>query len=227
MKKEETKLLPYDLQFFADDSGDGNGSAGSDENGGSDSGNEGAKDQASQNNPGEKTFTQTQVSAMMAKEKNEGKRSILKSLGFSDEKEAKSAIDAYNAFMNSRKTDEEKNADDVKKANTERDESILRAVAAENKLTCFENGVNKESIDDVLAIASTKVNDNKSLEDVLKEMKKDKKYASFFDGISQGSGTGKQPGHQINGGGSEKLGEYGKALASMNKVEKKEGSSFF
>ena len=72
-------LLPLNLQFFADGSDEGN-------NGGNDSStpagdNGDKKGNEDQTKSGEKTFTQEQVTAMMAKEKNEGKRSILKSLG--------------------------------------------------------------------------------------------------------------------------------------------------
>lgn len=214
------KLLPINLQFFAeeggsDDSGADNGS----------NGNEGGNQDQ---NSGEKTFTQSQVSAMMAKEKNEGKRSILKSLGFKDENEAKAAVNAYNAFINSGKTDEQKNADDVNKANEEKNESLARAIAAENKLTCFEIGVNKDSVDDVLAIANTKVTDSKDLKTVLEEMKKDNRYSSFFkeDDGSSNSGTGVTPGHS-KGASSPNIGELGKRLGEKNALPKDNKSSFF
>ncbi|MBO7695436.1 MAG: hypothetical protein J6T10_22655 [Methanobrevibacter sp.] len=214
MKNEEIKtMLPLNLQFFAEDDG-GNGNGNEDQT-------------LEKENSGEKTFTQSQVSTMMAKEKNEGRRSILKLLGFSNEEEAKSAIAAYNAFVNSQKDDKEKNADDVKKANEEKSASEARAIAAENKLVCFENGVNKEYIDDVLAIAALKISDEKDLEHVLKDMKKDNKYSSFFtSGKESSNGTGVNPGHQ-GGRSSDKQGELGKRLGSVSNTGKEQKSSFF
>ena len=220
MEKREKELLPWNLQFFAEDDG-------SDDSGTGDNGGSGEDQNSGDDNSGEKTFTQTQVSAMMTREKNEGKRSILKSLGFNNEDEAKKAMEAYNAFMNHNKTEGEKNSDDVKKANEEKNESELRAIAAENKLTCFECGVNKDSIDDVLAIASTKVTESKNLEQVLKEMKKENKYSSFFNTSDQSnSGTGRNPGHQ-KGGTSGEAGELGKRLAGLSSGQSKDQKSNF
>ena len=48
-----------------------------------------------------------------------------------------------------------------------------RAAAAEAKLACVTAGVQKDSIDDVLAIAAAKVTDDKNLDAVLEEMKKE------------------------------------------------------
>lgn len=224
MEKKELKLLPLDLQFFAEGSDEGaDGDVDNKGNDGSD-----VKDQASNNNPGEKTFTQAQVSAMMAKEKNEGKRSALKALGFNSEADAKKAIEAYNSFLNLQKTDEQKLSDEIKKAQDESNENLSRAIEAENKLSCLEAGVNKESLADVLAIASTKVTDEKDLSKVLEEMKKDKRYSSFFEGSQVGSGTGTPPGHSSsindNGGGK---GELGKRLAEASIAPKKTESNFF
>lgn len=223
MEKELKNLLAYNLQFFAEDGG---AESDNSDNGASEDANGGQEDQNSKES-GERTFTQTQVSAMMTKEKNEGKRSVLKSLGFKDEAEAKSAFAAYKAFVDSQKSEQEKNADDVKNANAERDESIARAIAAENKLTCFEAGVGKDSIDDVLAIASTKVNDSKDLEQVLKEMKKDNRYSGFFNTNTQnGSGTGRNPNHSNSVKDKNEFGDLGKRLAGNNQSSEKK-SSFF
>lgn len=223
MVKREKMMFPLNLQFFAeDDDNSGN------ENNGNDNGDESNKDQ--NDNSGEKkekTFTQSQVSAMMTKEKNEGKRSILNSLGFKTEDEAKKAINLYNALVNSQKTEEEKSKEDVNKANDDKNQALSRAEAAENKLTCFEAGVDKDSIDDVLAIARTKVSDSKTLSDVLDDMKKETRYASFFKSTNSGSGTGSNPKH-TGGSGSENPGDYGKQLALGNSTAKKDtGSKYF
>lgn len=218
MKSKEVKLMfPLDLQYFAD--GDGNNDDSNNGNGNPNGGNE---DQNSGNgNSGERTFTQSEVSNMMTKEKNEGKKSILKILGFKNEEEAKSAIESYNKYMESQKTEAEKAKDELEKISGSVAEQTKRAEDAENKLLCFMNGVNKDSIDDVLALASLKVSDTKSLDKVLEEMKKDAKYASFFENSNGGNngGTGSQPGHNSAGGnGNNSKGSYGKSLAERNKV---------
>ena len=210
-------MFPLDLQYFADDGNNNeNGNGNENPNGGN-------EDQNSGNgNSGERTFTQSEVSNMMSKEKNEGKRSILKALGFKNEEEAKNAIESYNKYMESQKSEAEKAKDELAKVTGSIAEQTKRAEDAENKLLCFMNGVNKDSIDDVLALAGLKVSETKTLDKVLEEMKKDAKYASFFEnsnGGSNGGGTGSQPGHNSAGGnGGASKGSYGKSLAERNKV---------
>lgn len=199
MKKKD--LMPFNLQFFAeggDDNGEGNG--------------EGSQ--------GEKTFTQSQVNGMMAKEKNEGKRSILKSLGFDKEEDALAAIKELETFRNSKKTQDELNKEELGKTKDALGKANERAIAAENKLTCISNGVDTDCVDDILAIAKSKVTDEKSLEDVVKEMKEDSRYKSFFTNPKAKSGTGSTPGHSGNNDDNES--DNGKRLAEMRNASKKE-----
>lgn len=209
-KKNEEKLLRYDLQLFAegDDAGSDNG-----DNGNNDDVNHGTDDQ----NRGDKTFTQSEVSNMMAKEKKEGKRAVLKALGFESEDDAKKAIEKYNEYLETQKTESEKQKEALDKANSEKNEALNRAKAAENKVACYNSGIATEYIEDVLAIASTKVSDEKDLTEVLKEMKEDKKYESFFakDSSSSKHGTGSNPGH--SGSENEDKNDLGKRLAEQRK----------
>ncbi len=210
-RKNEEKLLRYNLQLFAeDDSGNNDGN----NNDNNEDANHGAEDQ----NHGEKTFTQSEVSNMMTKEKNEGKRSVLKALGFKSEDEAKEAIEKYNKYLEDQKTEAEKQTEALNKANDEKAEAIKRAQEAENKVACYNSGIITEYIDDVLAIASTKVTEEKDLVTVLKEMKEDKKYKSFFEkdsGSGSKHGTGSNAGHSGNDNEDKK--DLGKRLAEQRK----------
>ena len=218
---KENKRIPLNLQFFADD---GNG----DEN--TDNKQNENKDSNNSDNGGEKrqekTFTQEQVNGMMAKEKNEGKKSVLKALGFGSEEEAKKAIQLYNAMIESQKSEEEKAKEAFEKSDREKEEYRIRAEEAEFKALCLEYGVDKDYVSDILAIAKLRVDDKKDMNKVLSEMQKDKKYSSFFQ--KQSEGTGSDPGH--SGGSSSSTGDYGKKLAermSGNRSENKKVSSFF
>jgi len=220
---KNVKLFPLNLQFFASDDGaDNNVDNGQNESQSNTNGSTGNTD----GKEDEKTFTQDQVNSMMAREKNEGKRSVLKSLGFSNEEEAKKAITLFNAMMDSQKTAEEKLDEELSKKDQELSEYKNRAFEAENKLLCLENGVNKDSVDDVLAIAKCKVTDSKNLSKVLSEMKKDSKYSSFFTS-AENNGTGNDPGH--SGSSFVGKGEYGKGLAErvMGNAPKREKSNYF
>lgn len=209
--EKEKKVLPLMLQLFADDNNNDDNNGGDEGENQNDSGN------------GKKTFTQEDVSAMMAKEKNEGRRSQLKSLGFASEQEAKDALKELEEFRRSKKSKEENLEGDVKTLSSDRDKANARALAAEQKLSCFTAGVDKDCIDDVLAIAKTKVSDDKTLDDVLNEMKKDNKYSSFFTSSSN-SGTGSNPGHSNRQGSGD--GNYGKQLAEKSSGKKSDKSYF-
>jgi len=222
-QQNEKELLKLRLQLFADDDSTG----GEDGNNG---GNNDNADPGAEDKQGGKTFTQSEVSNMMTREKNEGKRSVLKALGFKSEDEAKEAIEKYNKYLEDQKSESEKQAEALNKANDEKAEAIKRAKAAEDKVACYNSGIESEYIDDVLAIASTKVSDEKDLVAVLKEMKEDKKYESFFvKDSSSGSkhGTGSNPGH----GGSDNDGkdDLGKRLAEqrMNSTAAIAKSNYF
>lgn len=178
---------------------------------------------------GEKTFTQSQVTAMLTKEKKEGRRSMLRSLGFKSEAEAKSTLGLLQQLVNGKGSDDKGKASepDDDKDDTEMQEALQRAEAAEAKLACMAVGVNKESIDDALAIAKLKVTDKKDLETVLVEMSKEAKYASFFGDEQSSKGTGSDPGH-LKDKDSKKTGSYGAKLAAAS-VQKKDAkkSSYF
>ena len=173
-KKFLKEILPFNLQFFAEpDSGkeSDDEKEPDDENGEPDQDDSGV----------EKTFTQKEVNAMMAKEKRQGKNSVLKNLGFNSEEDAKKAFNLLKALTDSQKTAEQKVIEEKDEAVKGKDKAEERAIKAENKLACLMAGVSKDCIDDVLAIASAKVDEDNELSDVLEDMKKNKKYALFFE----------------------------------------------
>ena len=222
-------LMKLNLQFFAE-GGDGNNGAGADDGAGAGSqgGNDGGS-QGNQDNPagdagktGEnKTFTQAELSAVAANEKKQGKQSIMNLFGVKDEKEAKAQAEAFKKWQESQKDLETK----LKDSQTSLNEANTKAAAAENKLTLMMAGVNKDSIDDALAIAALKVTDDKDLNAVIEEMKKEPKYKGFFITVGS-SGTGNPDGHQGTGAGGagENIGERLGKLAVAG-VPKK--SNFF
>lgn len=80
------------------------------------------------------------------------------------------------------------------------------------------NGVNKDAVDDVITIAMSKVTDDKPLETVLDEMKKETRYASFFNSDSNNNNssgnTGRTPQNNNNGGNNNST-DYGKQIATQ------------
>lgn len=212
-------LVPFNLQFFAE--GSGNESEGEGENNTPDTGDGGKSNTGEANDsdgkqkdkPAGKTFTQDEVNTMMSREKKQGRSAAIKELGFKSESEAKQAIKLLNALLDSQKSSEDKEKEGKNKANEEKDEAIRRAEAAENKLACVMAGVSNDAVEDVLAIALLKVTDDKPIDKVLAEMKKEKRYSSFFGSASGDSGTGENPGHSKGGNTGGNVSDYGKRLA--------------
>lgn len=134
-----------------------------------------------QQHQNERTFTQAEVNAMMAREKNDGRRSVLAELGLGDDLEAaKKSVEGYNKYLEAQKTEAEKQAEAIQKANKASEDAMARAAKAEAKLTAISKGVKSDVVEDVVVIALQKVSKDKSLEAVLDEMAKNEAYASFF-----------------------------------------------
>ena len=213
VKKEfQSKMIPFYLQFFGDEgNGEGNGAenpSGNDENSGA--GNQNGNDGQSQ-----RTFTQDEVSRMMTREKQQGKQSVLNALGFKTEDEAKSAFNLLKALQDSQKSEADRKEEEKNTAIQSKADAEKRAEVAEAKLSCVVNGVSAESVDDVLVIALAKVTDGKTLDDVIKEMKGEARYASFF-GSKPATPSGDNTGKSLQNNPSGTSGtdaDYGKRIA--------------
>lgn len=216
-------LMPLNLQFFAEGDGGTAGTTGTDTKGGAPAGNEGNQNPPKAGESGAKTFTQEEVNSIGAKEKAQGKSSILKLFGCATEEEAKQKAAEYSQWKESQKTEEQKKAENDQLMKDSLAKSEKRAKDAEDKVTAMIAGVNSESIGDALAIALTKVSDEKSLESVLADMKKEAKYAGFFNKV-QGAGTGSSADHNKGGNKPENL---GKRLAEARVSSEPKKSSFF
>lgn len=183
----------------------------------SDNSNNDNTDLNNQNQDQGKTFTQAEVNRMMKAEKESGRRSILKELGVEDVKGTKEALEKYQKYLDSQKSD-------LEKANENLNETQAKLTYAENRANkaefCLkaiaEFEANPKSVDDLVAIAMTKVTDDKDIATVLKEMKENEAYNGFFtksSSSSGSSGTGNPlPKGKSNSNGSE---SYGARLAQQ------------
>ena len=229
----ENRTMLMNLQHFAepsdqdkDDDHDGNGDDDSDgDDHDDDSDDEGNKDN-------EKKFTQAEMTATAAKEKKQGRAAAFREMGFKSEKEAKAQLEAFRKYQESQLTPEQKTAAQIKQANDDKSEAEKRAEAAENKLAAIQAGVKKDAVDDAVAIAMMKVEDGKSLEDVLGEMKTQPRYKGFFDGSDDEDdnggkgGTGTSVRHKSSKKDEDGIGKrLGQAQINGNGTTKK--SSFF
>lgn len=228
--------MATNLQFFAssgdqdrdddgDDQNDGNDdSDGDDHDDDSDEGDKDSKDN-------EKKFTQADMIATAAKEKKQGRAAAFREMGFKSEKEAKAQLEAFRKYQESQLTPEQKTAAQIQQANDDKSDAEKRAEAAENKLAAIQAGVKKDAVDDAVAIAMMKVEDGKSLEDVLGEMKTQPRYKGFFDGSDDDDdggkgGTGTSVRHKSSKKDEDGIGKrLGQAQVNGNGATKK--SSYF
>lgn len=228
--------MATNLQFFAssgdqdrdddgDDQNDGNDdSDGDDHDDDSDEGDKDSKDN-------EKKFTQADMTATAAKEKKQGRAAAFREMGFKSEKEAKAQLEAFRKYQESQLTPEQKTAAQIQQANDDKSDAEKRAEAAENKLAAIQAGAKKDAVDDAVAIAMMKVEDGKSLEDVLGEMKTQPRYKGFFDGSDDDDdggkgGTGASVRHKSSKKDEDGIGKrLGQAQVNGNGATKK--SSYF
>lgn len=223
----EKTILPLNLQFFAEDDGadENKDDQNDNDDGDSDDDSDNNDDDNDNKDKEEKKFTQSELSAVATTEKKQGRKSAFRELGFKNEKEAKAEMAEFKKWKESQLTPEQKAQKDLDDSKEATSEAEKRAQAAEEKLAVVIAGVRKDSIDDVLAIARVKVTEDKSLDDVLNEMKKEERYKSFFgsseDIANQGTGT-----NLTHKKGSLTKDNIGARLAKQQHSENKKSSYF-
>lgn len=138
----------------------------------------------------EKTFTQDDVNRMMAREKKQGAQSILNRLGIKKldaglEKEIKD-------YLESKKTDAQKQAEAAVNENKAIEEANNRALAAEIKAEAMQAGAQTQYVDDIVTLIMAKASKESELdvETAISEIKT--KYSVWFTSSSEEDAKGKK-----------------------------------
>lgn len=129
----------------------------------------------------ERTFTQAQVNRMMAREKTQGKNSVYNELGLKPG-DAKT-LRMVKAFLESQKTDEEKDMEQRNAAQSELAAATKRAVIAEAKAEAMMAGIKSQYVEDAVTLALAKSEaseDAAELTTIFSEFKT--KYPVWFGG---------------------------------------------
>ena len=178
-------------------------------------GSNGDQSQNTGNHQQEKTFTQSEVNAMMAKEKDQGRKAILKELGVEDVKNAKDALDKYKEYLESQKSDLQKAQDAA--AETEKNRKLLESelVKTNQKLSVLMAGCPSEKVDDVVVLAQARMNDKTTFEQAIELVKQG--YPDMFMQQAQSKGTGNNANPQNKGTGQSANTGYGQRLAAKFK----------
>ena len=170
----------------------------------------------------EKTFTQKQVSSMMAKEKRQGRDAAFKEMGI-DPNDSK-MVNMFKAFIQSQKTDEQKANEEAAAQAAKIAEAEHRAMVAEAKAEAMQLGVLPQYVDDAVTLALSKMSDDTDLKSIIGELKT--KYPVWFDASNAGAdgknatgqkGTGASVNNSSDKGGKENKG-MGARLAAQRKA---------
>lgn len=239
MSKNKTKNIEDPEENGLQNDPDANGTGSNDPNGKPSNGNVDGDDSGSSSNKGndggsngEKTFSQAEVSRMMAKEKNQGRNAVFNELGINPDD--KKMISLIKTLVNNQQDDGDDgsndNGDESINAVTEAEQ---KAAIAEAKVEAMKMGVKPQFVDDAVTLAIAKMNDDEGadLKSTLGEFKS--KYSIWFvEGDDDESHKGKHgTGSSVNprGSGSKDGNEngLGKRLAARRKPGKKGGFSYW
>lgn len=166
-----------------------------------------------------KVFTQEEVSRMMAKEKREGKLSVLKELGVEDVKNAKEGLKKYQEYLDSQKTEAEKAQAEVQRLAEEKAELEKKAQLADIQVSALKNGIKADFLDDAIILAQNKKTDAMSYDDIFNELKQS--YPNFAGTVQTPApkGTGDLPKPTATQHQSA-ADDYGKRLAEARLAQK-------
>lgn len=181
-------------------------------------------------NKEEKSFTQKQVSAMMTKEKKQGRAAAYKELGINP-KDTK-MINMFKAFVASQKTDDEKEAERQSEEASKLEEANNRVMIAEAKAEAMLLGVQPKYVDDIIALAISKIKDDESdIKTIIGEYKT--KYPDWFKESKEDESKKEKKGQKGTGssvktskekGGKEETKGMGARLAAQRKTNNKKSS---
>ena len=158
----------------------------------------------STNEGAEKTFTQSELDEIVKQRLERQKKG----------QPTKEEMDAFHKWQDSQKTAEQLSAEKISAAQTAASEAEKRAAAAEAKCCAFSKGVSKEAVDDVIALAMNKVDDNTPIDKAIDAVIA--KYPSFCSAKSEapkGITTGVSFG---NGGGGTQMSGVEAAFLAKN-----------
>lgn len=126
----------------------------------------------------ERTFTQAEVNRMMAREKKQGRQSVINDLGVKDVNELDTYVEQFKQFLeNQQNGNKQKDVQD--NSVSERvAEAESRAMKAELKAEALTVGVKSDCVDDVIILALNRYTEGSDMKVIFGEIKT--KYPNLF-----------------------------------------------
>lgn len=173
-------------------------------------------DSSSQNNePKAKSFSEDEVSKKLSAKEAE----VYKTLGLNPND--KESVEEFKKFMESKKSDSEKEVEKKVSEMQEAKENETRILIAETKAEVMVAGVQAQFVDDAVTLILANKKPDDDIKTIVSSFKK--KYPAWFDKESSDEGTGRTPGASKKDG-EKKVEGIGKRLAARKAPKK---SSYF
>ncbi|WP_178085621.1 hypothetical protein [Streptococcus ruminantium] len=118
----------------------------------------------------EKIFSQEDVNRVGKKEHKSGYAKAIKDLGFADVESAKEALKAYEDWQESQKTEADKQTELLASKDRELASALDANKRLEAKLSALTQGVNVDSVDDVIALSERLVNEDTTIDEAIKQV---------------------------------------------------------
>lgn len=154
-------------------------------NGQQSNGEDESKSTTKNNSTTSKTFSQEQVTAMMAKEKKQGRASVYKELGINPDDS--NMVSMFKSFIESQKTEEQKQQEQAATNAAKYAEIESRAKIAEAKVDAMQLGVLPQYVDDVVTLVLAKQSEDADIKTEVSQLKS--KYPFWFGGQPSGEAT--------------------------------------
>ena len=173
-------------------------------------------DSSNQNNePKAKSFSEDEVNKKLSAKEAE----VYKTLGLN--LNDKKSIEELKKFMESKKSDSEKEVEKKVSEMQEAKENETRILIAETKAEVMVAGVQAQFVDDAVTLILANKKPDDDIKTIVSSFKK--KYPAWFDKESSDEGTGRTPGASKKDG-EKKVEGIGKRLAARKAPKK---SSYF
>lgn len=180
---------------------------------------------ASTDNTGGKVFTQAELNRIAAQEKRQGMASVLKSLGFEKEEDAKAFVEQYRKAEEEKKDELQKAQELIEAEKRAKAEAEKRADLLDKKFKVISAGVSADKADDIVTLACAKLTDGVDFDTALEQLKTI--YPVFFEAsvTSKGTGSGGTP-PRASGKSATDNG-IGKRLAEQRKTTQAQNSKSY
>lgn len=190
------------------------GATGENNNASGNDNNKSTGDNGNGKSTGEKTFTQDDVNRMMTREKKQGANSVYNELGIKPGD--KESIEAIKKFLESQKTEAQKEAENIAANNAALQEANHKLALAEAKAEAMQLGVQAQFVDDAVTLALGKVadEDGTDIKTALGELKI--KYPVWFENAGSDDKDSKAKTGQKGTGSSVKSGQKDKGDDGKN-----------